>query len=331
MRRKTPRPRLSRYAIAAVLTGALLGTSTLAVAHSSSRSTHTGVVQTTNGPIRGVRENGISVFLGIPYAAPPVGSLRWRPPQSPQRWRHTLDTNAFAKTCAQSNTLGVFAAASTDEDCLYLNVFAPDQDSGHGVPHGWGKNAFGHNHGGGHGRKNGLPVMVWIHGGGHFDGESNDYDGRKLATDGDVVVVSINYRLNVFGFLSHPALDSERHTFGNYGFMDQQFALKWVQRNIAKFGGDPRNVTIFGESAGGGSVFAAMASPTAKGLFQKAIAESGSYVMITNGLTCPTRRPMARSSPTPSAAPISRPLACAHCRQPRSLPARRNSPEPRPG
>jgi para-nitrobenzyl esterase len=136
---------------------------------------------------------------------------------------------------------------------LYLNVFAP-----------LGKKASA------------LPVMVWIHGGGNFDGESNDYDGSKLAREGNTVVVTINYRLNIFGFFAHPALDAEGHPAANYGIMDQQFALEWVQRNIEAFGGDPHNVTIFGESAGGTDVVAHLVSPASTGLFHRGIIQSGS-------------------------------------------------------
>jgi len=223
----------------------------------------TGVVQTSDGPIRGYKSEGVDIFLGIPYASPPVGRLRWMPPQPADRWHKVLDALAFGNTCVQTNTLGTFAAPSNHEDCLFLNVFAPTagDDDNDGHHEGSAKRA----------------VMVWIHGGGNFDGESNDYDARKLAKDGGVVVVTLNYRLNVFGFLAHPALDSEGHAAANYGLMDQQFALRWVQRNVAAFGGDARNVTIFGESAGGFNVLANMASPTAKGFFHRGIVESGAY------------------------------------------------------
>jgi para-nitrobenzyl esterase len=247
-----------RYFFASTMFSMLLSNSTGAAA--DAEIVRTGVVQINDGPIRGYKSEGVDIFLGIPYAAPPVGALRWMPPQPVDPWRKVLDALAFGNTCVQTNTLGGFAAPSNHEDCLYLNVFAPplgDDDKD------------GHDEGS---RK--RPVMVWIYGGGNFDGESNDYDARKLARDGGVVVVSLNYRLNVFGFLAHPALDSEGHAAANYGLMDQQFALRWVQRNIAAFGGDPRNVTIFGESAGGVNVMANMASPTAKGLFHRGIVES---------------------------------------------------------
>ena len=163
---------------------------------------------------------------------------------------------AYGPTCAQSLTLGVFAAPSQNEDCLYLNIFAPSHPKAD-VP---------------------LPVMVWIHGGGLFDGEANDYDGSKLARDGGIIVVTINYRLNIFGFLALPGLDNAGHAFANYGLMDQQAALGWVRSNIGAFGGDPNNVTLAGESAGAVSVFLNLISPTAKGLFNRAIIESGSLL-----------------------------------------------------
>jgi para-nitrobenzyl esterase len=224
----------------------------------------TEVVQTEDGPVRGFVTDGVRVYLGIPYAAPPVGDLRWRPPEPPAPWHQPLEAVAFGNRCPQTNTLGSFAAPSTTEDCLYLNVFTP----------GNAANSEDEDHL--------RPVMFWIHGGGLLDGESNDYDGRKLAKNGGVVVVTINYRLNVFGFLAHPALDSEGHAFANYGLMDQQFGLQWVKSNIAAFGGDPANVTIFGESAGGQSVLANLASPTATGLFQQGIVESGAYAVEFN-------------------------------------------------
>jgi para-nitrobenzyl esterase len=212
-------------------------------------------VQTTNGPVRGLVVNGVNTFLGMPYAAPPVGDLRWKPPEPPAR-HGLLDAAQFGKRCAQIQTFGVFATPSFEEDCLYLNVFAPAKAA----------------------RDDKRPVMVWIHGGGHFNGASDDYDASKLVKDGSTVVVTINYRLNVFGFLAHPALDAEGHAFGNYGIMDQQAALRWVRQNIRAFGGDPDNVTLFGESAGGQSTLANMVSPGARGLFHRAIAESSPLV-----------------------------------------------------
>jgi para-nitrobenzyl esterase len=210
-------------------------------------------IVTAEGPVEGVSKNGVSQFLGIPYAKPPVGPLRWTPPQPPAKWTDVRQATKFGPTCAQVTTLGPFAGPpNSNEDCLYLNVFTPDT-------------------------KANLPVLVWIHGGGYFDGASNDYDATKLVTQGKLVVVTINYRLNLFGFLAHPALDAEGHASGNYGIMDMQAALKWVQQNIAGFGGDPGNVTLGGQSAGAGATAANVFSPGAKGLFHRAIFQSGGY------------------------------------------------------
>jgi para-nitrobenzyl esterase len=208
-------------------------------------------VRTDAGALRGYANNGVSTFRGIPYAAPPVGDLRWKPPAAVQPWSSTRDAAAFGNSCVQTVTYNDFAEKSSSEDCLYLNVFAPAETGG--AP---------------------KPVMVWIHGGSLINGRGDDYDGRALARDGNVVVVTLNYRLNVFGFLAHPQLDTEGHPSANYGLMDQQFALAWVKRNIAAFGGDPANVTLFGESAGGLAVLFNMISPPAAGLFHKVILQS---------------------------------------------------------
>jgi para-nitrobenzyl esterase len=213
------------------------------------------VVNTAEGPVRGYTKNGVDIFLGIPYAAPPVGNLRWRPPQPVQHWTEPLNATHYGKTCPQIYELGVFAApTSTSEDCLYLNVFTTGES---------------------HSKK---PVIVWIHGGGNFDGESNDYDGSKLATGGSTgtptVVVTLNYRLNMFGFFSHPAINAEGHLWGNYGILDQQSVLSWVQRNIAAFGGDPTRVALGGQSAGAQDTAANVLSPLANGLFSRAIVQS---------------------------------------------------------
>jgi para-nitrobenzyl esterase len=217
------------------------------------------VVGTANGTVRGTSSGPVDEFLGIPYAAPPVGALRWRPPQPAASWSGVRDATQFAPHCPQ--LASPFGLASTSEDCLFLNVFTPS-----------------HEQAGAH-----SPVMVWIHGGALVTGESNDYDPTKLVEDG-VTVVTINYRLGALGFLADPALADANGQSGDYGLMDQQAALRWVQRNIASFGGDPRNVTIFGESAGGLSVLSQVASPAARGLFAKAIAESGSYNLTQTSL-----------------------------------------------
>jgi para-nitrobenzyl esterase len=232
----------------------------------------TAIVATYEGPVRGYKTPGEDVFLGIPFAVPPIGELRWRPPAPAVPWVKPLDAVAFGGRCVQTNTFGVFAAPSESEDCLYLNVYAPHlatSPANRARPNG----------------QTLRPVMVWIYGGGFFDGESDDYDGTRLATEGDVIVVTINYRVNVFGFLGHLALDAEGHAAVNYGLMDQQAALRWVQRNIRAFGGNPDNVTIFGESAGGSSVLFQLASPAAAGLFHRAIAHSPAFVPAQATLT----------------------------------------------
>src|SRR5262245_3435341 len=199
-------------------------------------------ISTSDGPVRGfVNSSGVNVFLGIPYAAPPVGSLRWMPPAPPAK-HGLLDATDFADTCPQATTLGSFAGpTSVSEDCLYLNVFTT-------------------------GTSPAKPVLVWIHGGGNFDGETPDYDASKLAQNG-IVVVTINYRLNLFGFLSESHLNAEGHPWGNYGILDQQAALRWVKANIAAFGGDATKVGLGGQSAGSQDTDANLVSPGAAGLF----------------------------------------------------------------
>ncbi len=192
----------------------------------------------------------MGTFLGIPFAAPPVGALRWKPPQPRLPWTTPLDATKFGTLCPQSS--------SSDEDCLFLNVYVPTKALR--AP----------------GRRR-HPVMVWMHGGAYFLGAGSQFDPTKLVTTGDVIVVTINYRLGALGFMAHPALSAESSYggSGNYGTMDQQLALQWVQRNIAAFGGNPKRVTIFGESAGGNSMFSHLVSPTATGLFQRVISQSG--------------------------------------------------------
>jgi para-nitrobenzyl esterase len=210
------------------------------------------IVQTDSGKVRGFILDNVAEFLGIPYAAPPVGDLRWAPPQAAAAWQGIRTATSYGATCAQVTTLGVFAGpANNNEDCLFANVFSPNlQNTAR------------------------LPVIVWIHGGGNLDGESTDYDGSKMATQGNTVVVTFNYRLNLMGFLAVSSLDSEDHNFGNYGLLDQQMMLSWVRQNIANFGGDPNNVTLGGQSAGAEDTGFAMLSPLAAGLFQRGICES---------------------------------------------------------
>jgi para-nitrobenzyl esterase len=229
------------------------------------------LVFTFSGPVRGsVTSAGVREFLGVPYAAPPVGNLRWRPPVPHAPWFAPLEATQFANHCPQPPS--PFGIASFTEDCLFLSVFTPDS-----------RDLF-----------RPRPVMVWIHGGALVFGESNDYDPTALVKDG-VIVVTINYRLGALGFLAHPAFagektdpdrdrDTDPNSAGDYGLMDQQLALRWVRDNILFFGGDPFNVTIFGESAGGLSVLSQLASPRSEGLFHKAIIESGAYALNTQTL-----------------------------------------------
>ncbi len=211
-------------------------------------------VKIDTGLLLGTVEDGLSIYRGIPYAAPPVGNLRWRPPQPAAAWDGVRPATEFGRACMQTNP-AIANLPAPSEDCLYLNVWTPARAADER-----------------------LPVMVWIHGGGFVAGTPAErlYHGEWLAKKG-VVVVSIGYRLGVFGFLAHPQLssESERHVSGNYGMLDMIAGLRWVQRNIAAFGGDPGHVTIFGESAGAIAVSQLCASPLAKGLFQAAISESG--------------------------------------------------------
>jgi para-nitrobenzyl esterase len=213
------------------------------------------VIRVDGGQLQGVALEGIVSFKNIPYAAPPIGSLRWRPPQPVQPWTGIRAADHWGNECMQQQFAADLAISSqpTSEDCLTLNVWSPQSAAK-------------------------AAVMVWIHGGGFVNGSAarEIYDGRHLAASG-VVVVTINYRLGRFGFFAHPALTAlaKEEPTGNFGFLDQIAALRWVQRNIAAFGGDPGNVTVFGESAGGGSVNVLMITAAARGLFQKAIVQSG--------------------------------------------------------
>ncbi len=218
-------------------------------------------VRVDGGELQGVIDDGVVSFKGIPFAAPPVGELRWRPPQPAAKWTGVRQAADFGADCMQGRfgpppPPGAPPARVSSEDCLFLNVWRPASATPTAK----------------------LPVMVWIHGGGFMGGSgaSPFTSGAPFAKQG-VLLVSINYRLGRFGFFAFPALSRERpeETKGNYAYMDQIAALQWVQRNIAAFGGDPNNVTIFGFSAGGVSVHSLLASPMARGLFHKAIAESG--------------------------------------------------------
>jgi para-nitrobenzyl esterase len=229
------------------LLGALLLVSSLAFAGGLDT-----IVKVESGLVSGTG-SAVRAYKGIPYAAPPVGELRWKAPQPPKPWKGVMVANAFSPACMQAQLM---TAQPVSEDCLTLNVWTPAKK----------------------GQK--LPVMVWIHGGGFQIGASSQtvYDGEALASKG-VVLVSMNYRMGVFGFLAHPALSAESDGIsGNYGMLDMVAGLRWVNKNIEAFGGDPDNVTIFGESAGGTAVSLLMVMPPAKGLFHKVIAESAAWM-----------------------------------------------------
>ena len=214
------------------------------------------VAETRTGKVGGafLPGRGMRVFKGIPYAAPPVGSLRWCPPRPPAPWQGIRSALEFGPDCPQTGDVGS-RAPSMSEDCLYLNIWSPTGA-----------------------QPASLPVMVWIHGGSFVSGSGSEkrLDGARLAQQGPVVVVTINYRVGLFGFFSHPALSSEssNRTSGNYGLLDQICALRWVRDNIAQFGGDPGRVTAFGVSAGSAGISLLLTSPLAAGLFQQAILES---------------------------------------------------------
>jgi len=232
----------------------------LAVALASPLHADSLTVKTMQGKAHGktINSGKVNAFLGLPYATPPVGNLRWKAPQPPAKWKGIRDATNFGARCAQGHVYDdmVFEDSGESEDCLFLNVYVPAEIKA----------------------KNKLPVMFWIHGGGYTAGTSSEprHDGGFLPLKG-VVLVTINYRLGVFGFLATTDLAKEANgAAGNYGLLDMVAALEWVKANIGNFGGDPDNVTIFGESAGSFAVSTLMASPVAKGLFQKAIGESGS-------------------------------------------------------
>lgn len=222
------------------------------------------VVDAPAGSLRGEALTGVDVYRGVPYALPPTGWRRWRPPAEMPRWRATRDAVRFGSACHQpvGRSASIYSAAqdpTMSEDCLFLNVWAPQGATR-------------------------APVFVWIHGGALAAGASDEamYDGARMAASQGMLVVSINYRLGILGYMAHPELSSEsrRNVSGNYGLLDQIAALRWIQANIGAFGGDPENVTIAGESAGGLSVMYLMAAPQARGLFQRAIAQSA-YMLST--------------------------------------------------
>jgi para-nitrobenzyl esterase len=256
-------------------------------------------VAVATGALQGEVVSGGRQWLGVPYAAPPTGRLRWRPPAPAQSWRGVRRATHFAPSCLQASTQ--YDVAQGSENCLYLNVYAP------GVRPG----------------ERPLPVTVWLHGGGFVNGSANDFDGRFLAATARAIVVTVNYRLGPFGWLALKSLE-QHGASGNYGLMDQVAALRWVRANIAAFGGNPRDVLLFGQSAGGESVLAQLASPLAAGLFERAEVESAPTALAlptmaaaesrnddayAKSLGCPDP---ARQAACLRAVPAGRALAAAH-------------------
>jgi para-nitrobenzyl esterase len=258
---------MSRRVAVAVVAAALVSLPVAAQAGSGNGASDAGDVTTDKGVVVGTVADGVRTFLGVPYAAPPTGDRRWASPEPAARWSEPRDATSLGAACQQNaNTNFGTLVVPISEDCLFLNVYTPTTGTA------------------------GRPVMVWFHGGGYVGGQGGDYDGQFFARDHDAVVVTVNYRLGVFGFLASSALSasSPDETSGNYGIEDQRAALEWVKKNIAAFGGDPKRVTIAGESAGSGSVCVHTMSPESRGLFAAAIMESG---------TC-----AARLAPTPKLA-----------------------------
>lgn len=243
---------LAAATLATGATGAVAAPAAPAASATTAHDGHGLIVRTDRGLIKGMHAEGTDQFLGVPYAAPPVGALRWAAPQPAPRWQGVRQATSYGGRCAQLASGN--GPRVDNEDCLYLNVYTPP------------------------GRDDrGLPVLFMIHGGGLTTGAGDQHDGSLIVTTDHIIVVSINYRLGPFGFLTIPGLGTTASTAnGNYGLLDQEAALRWVHRNIAAFGGDPARVTIDGESAGGWSVCALLTSPPARGLFRAAIMQSGS-------------------------------------------------------
>ena len=272
--------------IAAVATLALA----TALAHS---------VKVAGGLVEGTAENGLTVYRGIPFAAPPLGGLRWKPPEPAASWQGARKADKFAPGCMQS--MGGPPPSGLSEDCLYLNVWTPAKSA-----------------------KDRLPVLVWIYGGGFNGGATSipDYSGERLAKRG-VTLVSIAYRVGIFGFYAHPELSAEsaQHVSGNYGLLDMIAGLRWIQQNIAAFGGDPKRVTIFGESAGGIAVSMLCASPLAKGLFIGAISESGGSFGPVSKNPSPGENMRVLADAEASGAEFAKSAGAASLKELRALPA----------
>ncbi len=261
-----------------------------------SGSTDPAIVKVDTGTLKGAHEVGVLRWKGIPFAAPPVGELRWRAPQPAAAWQGVRDASMYGNDCMQVPFPSDAAPLGTppNENCLYANVWRPA------------------------GKQRKLPVVFWIYGGGFVNGGASPptYSGAELAKQG-VLFISANYRVGRFGTFAHPALtraNADAGLLGNYGYMDQLAALRWVQRNIAAFGGDPGNVTIVGESAGGMSVHVLVTSPLAKGLFHKAVVMSGGDGSgMGQARLSPRPKPSACVSRKNSASPARTPRHCRSC------------------
>lgn len=234
------------------------GLSTLALLVGASTSVQAAVpiIHTDQGDAQGLSANGVSRFLGLPFAAAPVGNLRWKAPQAPASWNGVRSATQFGNVCPQEPS--AFSGRSETEDCLYLNVYRPE-NSGNQP----------------------LPVMVWLHGGGYVLGAGSHYDGAPLARQAKAVVVTVNYRLGIFGFGSLPGMQAENPA-ANYGIQDQQAALRWIKQHASRLGGDPNRITLLGQSAGGNSACVHLLSPQSAGLFNGAISQSGPCVLLRN-------------------------------------------------
>ncbi|RRR99788.1 carboxylesterase/lipase family protein [Glycomyces terrestris] len=245
-----PLPKTARAIAAGVAAAGLAAAAVAFGAGTASAAPAPTLVETDLGALQGATDGAVRSWLGVPYAAPPEGDLRWASPQPAAAWDGVREAVEFGAACSQG-VANMPAAPSEEEDCLYLNVYAPDTGA------------------------DDLPVMVWFHGGGNSYGAGSQYDPSQLVAEGRTVVVTVNYRQGLFGSMANPALDEGGEaTSGNYGLEDQQAALRWVRANAAAFGGDDGNVTVFGESGGGYDVCAHLTSPTSAGLFDKAIVQS---------------------------------------------------------
>lgn len=252
LRTRRPRTVLRAMVVLAAIGVAMGSVSACGTTQRQAGSADAAVVDTVSGPVRGTVTAEHRSFTGIPYAAAPVGELRWRPPAAPAHWGGTRDATAPGARCPQSQAAFNGSGSAESEDCLFLNVWTPARAA-----------------------EKKRPVMVWVHGGSFKTGSGDLYDPSRLVAAGDMVVVTINYRLGALGFLAHPALAHDDGQVGNFGLMDQQAALRWVRDNITAFGGDPTRVTLAGESAGAISVCDHLASPASAGLFRAAIMQSG--------------------------------------------------------